>query len=306
MLDSILNILPITLFFLIGITIKKLNMIAQLSISDIKKIVANITLPALLFIGFSQISLKKEYLLIVIIMFCTPTIMLLLGKVLNRSLKINNKYFPFLLSGFESGMLGYALFLAFFGIENLPAIALVDLGQGLFVFFILVPTLNSLDSKATSIKTVALSIIKSPVIIAILSGLLVGGIGIKFDVNILLSSIFDFINIVGGLTMPLIMISLGFEIEFKKAGLARAIKTVLIRKILLVSIALVLNKFLIVSLLNLPQIYEYALLTIFLMPPPFVISIFMDQKDRESVGYVTNTLSISIILSVLILLIMIH
>lgn len=302
MINSIISIMPILLLFVLGFFLKWKNIIKPQSIGDIKSIVANIALPALLFRGFMGVTLSPEYLLIIAVMFFIPVIMLLLGKVLNRVLNVKNRYFPYLLSGFEMGMFGYAIFSTVFGLENLPVIAIVDLGQVIFVFFILLPMLNSSTKQSNSFKSISMSFIKSPVIIAIILGLITGCSGIKWGSNILLNSILNFIDIVGALTMPLIMLSLGYELEFKKSGFIKAVKTVFVRKLILVFLAIIINKFIISGLLHLPELYVFAVLIMFLMPPPFVISIFMDQDDRESLGYITNTLSISILFSVLILI----
>ena len=47
------------------------------------------------------------------------------------------------------------------------------------------------------------------------------------------------------------------------------------------------------------EIYEYAVFTMFMLPPPFVISIYMKQEDRANLSYVVNTLSLSTVVSVL-------
>jgi hypothetical protein len=83
-----------------------------------------------------------------------------------------------------------------------------------------------------------------------------------------------------------------------------ALKTVLIRKTFLIILALLVNRFIIREYMGLDRIYEMALLTMFLLPPPFVISIYMKQEDRENLDYVNNTLSLSTVISVTILIIM--
>jgi len=45
-------------------------------------------------------------------------------------------------------------------------------------------------------------------------------------------------------------------------------------------------------------------MVMFLTPPPFVISIFMKQDDRENMDYVSNTLSLDTVVSVLMIIVM--
>ena len=264
-----------TSFYVRDVT-KGKKIITEKTVSDLKKIVANIALPALLFLSFMQINIKKELVVIIFIMFLFPTLMLFIGNFFNRILKINNKYFRFLMSGYETGMLGYAIFLVFFGQENLPAVALVDLGQGLFVFFILLPFLNSMETGETSVKSVFKTVITSPVIIAIVSGLIIGAVGFNLKAYSITTSLLEFINIVGGLTTPLIMISLGYEIQFSKNGFFNALKTVIIRKIIMILAATIINEFVINKLLHLPKIYSYAVYTVLLMPPPICYIYFYE------------------------------
>ncbi|QEN03646.1 permease [Thiospirochaeta perfilievii] len=301
-MNSILSILPITLLFLLGLLIKKKGILKQSTIKDLKLIVADFALPALVFKAYLDVIIDSGNIVIVLIMFTIPLIMGLIGKLLYYPLKINSSYFPYLLTGFETGMLGYAIFIAFFGTDQLSSLAIVDLGQGLFVFFVLLPSLKKMIVGKQSLKETTISFIKSPVIIAILGGLTLGSLGFNLESNPLLTSFSGFLDIVGSLTMPLIMISLGYEIEFKKDGFIKAFKTILIRKTILILIAILFNKYIIIGLLKLPEIYTSAAFIVFLMPPPFVISIFMDQDDKDNLGYVTNTLSISIIVSIVLLL----
>lgn len=301
MLSSLLNVSPIFLFLFIGIILRLSNKIRRESIKDIKFIVANITLPALLFKGFLEVTFGIDFIYIILIMFCLPIVMLGVGHLSNKVLRINSNYFPYTLAGFENGMLGYALFLTIFGSENLPVMATVDLGQGLFVFIILLPIMKREINGEKGVKNLLKSLVSSPVIIAIFLGLLLGFFNPLAGNNSIIIAGGKFIELLGNLTMPLIMISIGYEISFKKSGLRKALTTVLFRNVLLIISGLLINNF-IVSALHLPKIYEYAILLMFIMPPPFIISIFMDQDDIENLSYVTNTLSISTILSLILII----
>jgi ABC-type sugar transport system permease subunit len=63
------------------------------------------------------------------------------------------------------------------------------------------------------------------------------------------------------------------------------VKTIVIRNILLIVFALLMNKNGVVRLLHFEPIYEYALLTMFLMPPPFVIALFLKEEDHKNQQY---------------------
>ena len=97
---------------------------------------------------------------------------------------------------------------------------------------------------------------------------------------------------------------IGYELRFRKTGMALALKTILLRKVFLIAIAFMVNIFVIRRFMGLDRIYEMALLTMFLLPPPFVISIYMKQEDKENLDYVNNTLSLSTVISVALLIVM--
>ena len=104
-------------------------------------------------------------------------------------------------------------------------------------------------------------------------------------------------EMVGSITTPVICIVIGYELQFAGGGIWKSVKTILIRTALLLVLALLVNRFLIRGVLNLGIMYEYAVLTMFLLPPPFVISVFMDSKDTKNTHYVANTLSLSTVVS---------
>jgi predicted permease len=299
MLKTILSVLPLILLFATGFLLQKLSFFKQSTILDLKKIVSNLALPALLFTAFVSLEFERKFLLVVVTMFVICLLMLLAGLGIRKLLKIESEYFPLLMAGFEMGMLGYALFLSIYGSENLSTFALVDLGQVLFVFLVLMGLLiqkkTGLQKKSELLK----SFVSSPVIIAIIAGLAVSFLKQVIDPNIFFNSINEFLNITGSLTVPLIALVIGYELSIKKDGILLSLQTIIIRKVLLAVLAIVVNLLIIRNVLELPKIYEYAVFTMFMLPPPFVISIYMKQEDRANLNYVVNTLSLSTVVSAL-------
>ena len=195
MLKTILSVLPLILLFATGFLLQKLSFFKQSTIIDLKKIVSNLALPALLFTAFVSLEFERKFLLVVVTMFVICLLMLLAGLGIRKLLKIESEYFPLLMAGFEMGMLGYALFLSIYGSENLSTFALIDLGQVLFVFFVLMGLLiqkkTGLQKKSELLK----SFVSSPVIIAIIAGLAVSFLKQVIDPNIFSSDSFLDLNI---------------------------------------------------------------------------------------------------------------
>ena len=123
------KVLPVIFLIVIGALLRKTGFFKQDLVSGLKKIVVNISLPAVLFLTFAETTFESRYLLIFLSVFLVCGIMLFLGTGIKRLFKQSNKYYPALFSGFETGMMGYSLFLAVYGSENIYKLALIDLGR---------------------------------------------------------------------------------------------------------------------------------------------------------------------------------
>jgi len=88
----ILPILPVLLLFLLGFLLQKTRFFTEASVADVKKIVSNIALPALLFQAFASIKIELGYLLLVLVVFSSCLLMVLLGKIIARMLRISSPY----------------------------------------------------------------------------------------------------------------------------------------------------------------------------------------------------------------------
>jgi malate permease and related proteins len=85
-LTALSKVLPIFLLILLGILLRRMQFISWGTIGDITKLVVNVTLPAVLFLAFAQVTVEPQYLLIVLIMFMTSTLVLVLGRYLGSPL----------------------------------------------------------------------------------------------------------------------------------------------------------------------------------------------------------------------------
>ncbi len=292
------SILPVLLLFILGFLLQRGSTLTQASVAGAKRIVSDLALPALLFQAFSTLEIQSKYLILVATIFLVCLLMVLLGKALAKPLHMETPYFPLLLGGFEMGMLGYALFLSAYGSEHVGKIALIDLGQVLFVFFVLMAFLIRERDGAHTTKTLLKQFITSPVILAIFGGIVVSIIGPWFSPHPIWTAIDEGISLLASLTTPLIALSIGYGIHIKKEGLSWSLKTIMVRKLVLLGLALLINHFLIDRLLGMDTIYRYALLVMFLTPPPYVVTIYMRPNDKVNADYVDNTLSLDTLVSI--------
>ncbi len=298
MLSTLFSVLPVLMFFILGYILKRKNFLREGSSREVKKIVSDLALPALLFQAFFSLEMESRYLLLFLLIFLCCALMVLAGRLTARLFRVQSPYWPLMMGGFEMGMLGYALFLSLYGSEHLSKIALMDLGQVLFVFFVLIPLLLHEKEGKSSPAGLLYSFITSPVILAIFGGLIAGALRSHVEPNALSDALGEFITLLGQLTVPLIALMIGYELNLKREGMALALKTVLVRKGVLLILGLFIGKFFIRGVMGLSRLHEIALLTMFLLPPPFVVSIYMAQDDGDNLDYVNNTLSLSTVVSI--------
>ena len=110
-------------------------------------------------------------------------------------------------------------------------------------------------------------------------------------------AIIETLVLIGSLTMPLICMVIGYELRIDRTDLVRPFFTALSRILVLLGLAFVINKLLIAGLLGLDRTYEIALFTLFMLPPPFVIPIYMSGRKAQDKQLILNTISMHIILT---------
>jgi malate permease and related proteins len=300
-LDALSKVMPIILLILLGAFFNKKQFIKPDTIQDIRKIVINISLPALLFLAFSQVNIEPRYLIIIVLVFSACFFALLLGRLLQPAISVETPYFPFLLTGFEAGMVGYAIFGAVYGSENIYKFGIIDLGQVLFVFFVLVTFLERISVGPKPFRETLGSFLKTPVIIAILAGITVnqtGVIGILSSHPLTLS-LLDTLSLLGGLTTPLVAIVIGYEIQMRPGTYWKPALAIGIRLAIWVPMGLLINHLIISRILDLDTGFQAAVLTMFILPPPFVIPLFMTRAEKQDRDFVLNSLTLATVLTII-------
>ncbi len=298
MWERILPALPLLLLFLLGYLLRKISFFDESGLKALKRVVSDLALPALLFGAFRSLEFNRSYLVLIAAIFLVCVIMLIIAKPLGAIIKVKNEAFPFMMGGFEMGMLGYALFTSFYGEAQLGKMALVDLGQVLFVFTVLMTLLIRHKGQHFDLGTLVLRIFTSPVMIAIILGLLANARILVLRSNAFTRQLDEVLDILASLTMPLIALSIGYGIRITKESLGSALKTIAARKAVLIVFAVVINLLIVRLALQMDRIYEMAVLLMFLMPSPFIVSIYIDDKKKNLVDYVDTTLSLDSVISI--------
>lgn len=293
-------LLPIILSILLGYFLYNKKFLSDEMISAFKKIVINVTLPAALLSSFIKIRFRPEFIIVFISVFVSCVALLLIGKGIAKIFSIKSKYFPFLLTGFEAGMLGYALYTSVYGADSAGTFGVVDVGQVSFVFLILVPLVLLLSNDRKSSGKIAQSLkiaIKSPVIWAIVIGLLGSILKVfNYSEHIVFININSVLAFISAPTTLLICLVIGSGLKFSFKGKKLEVFTCIIRLVLTMSFAFIL-KYLVFIPLHLEAQYIKALFIMFVLPGAFVIPAFMQGASQEDINYVSNTLSLGTLFS---------
>ena len=294
-LDSLSKVLPVILLFLLGLVFNRRRILRPDTMTDLKNLVINFTLPLALFLAFSRVSLEPRHAIIFAALFGGCVIALLVGRLIGPLFHISSPYFPMLMTGFEAGMMGYAIYGAVYGADNLFKFGIVDLGQVVFVFFVLVVVLERQTAAAKPLLETARNFLRTPVIIGILSGIVVNQLGLiaTLETAPLLSGVLRTIELLAGLTTPLIGMIIGYEMRLEPGQIREPLKAIGLRLIFWLPIGLLINALVIDQLLQLDRGFQAAVLTMIFLPPPFVIPLFIKADDQANRTFVVNTLSLS-------------
>ena len=302
----ILNrVLPIVFLILLGMWIRRSKFLAESTMDDLRKLVVNIALPSVLFLTFLQIELKPTYLIVFVIIFRTCLSLFGLGFWIRRQFKIEHAYFPFLMTGFEYGMLGVSLFGGAFGMEKLGNIAVLALGHETFIWFIFLTFLLMKRDGIQETRQLLKVFFRSPVIIAILAGLLLNLLGAKTLLaqapvgGALVSTLQNLANLV----VPLILMIVGYSVKLDRDGIKIAFPVPLLRLAILIPAALGIYFFIFSTWLHLEPVFGMALFTLFILPPPFIIPLYMQPELEAEKRYVNNVLALYTIFSIVIFII---
>jgi predicted permease len=299
--DIINQVLPILLLISLGIWMRRKNFLAEKTVQELQKLVVNFALPAVLFLSFLTLALKPSYLLIFGVILALVFALFFLGQLIYKKFNIPHLYFPYLVTGFEYGMMGISLFGAAYGLEKIGYLAVMDLGQEVFIWFVFMPLLLIKRDGAQNPTAIVKSFLSSPVVLSIifslgLNFLSAGALLARLPVTGALLTTFDFL---GKLTVPLILISVGYGIKIDRSKLGAALQVVFLRLGLLIPLALVLNATLIRGYLGLEPFFEKALFTLLILPPPFIVPLYIPETlAQDEKEYINNVLTIHSVISI--------
>lgn len=284
-------VLPVLVSLLLGWVSRLRGILSRAQIDGLKTFVVTFSLPAVLFMAFAEIAYGLDVLLTCLAVFAACTAMLFIGKLFRRE----NPLLPFLVTGFEAGMMGYSLYTLLFGAENLNVMAVAALGGDVFVFTLYMAMLKRRDGIPGA--QIARETLLSPIFLAILAGVLLGATGLwsAMQGNFLGAAVGAVADFLSGPTACAILFVVGYNIEFSRASLRGAVRAAGIRLALCAAFC-VLCVLLLTWTVGMTDLLRWALILLFSLPGPYVLPVF--ARSEADTRYASSCLSLYTLLSV--------
>ena len=290
------TILPVVVMLAIGMLCRRRGILSREGVNALKGVVVNITLPAVLLNAFATTRYTLMDVVIPLLMFLACLAAWALGRWLGRLMKLPSRFVPFLTTGFEAGMLGYALFNMLYGSGRTAEFARVDLGQVLFVFTLYKILLGMDGREKPKPAQLAKEMALSPIILAIVCGVLLGATGLyralePSGISGVFTACTDFVS---APTSAIILLTIGYDLVLDDIPWAQTGVVVALRLAIMLALRVALG--LLLRAIWPEANLGAALNVMFILPPPFVLPVFADDADQRV--YVSSALSVSTLVAI--------
>lgn len=292
MTDILIRFIPVFGIMAIGVLLRKKALLTPEIIGGMKLLIVNLGLPALFFLSFLTMEIRISYGLLFLAVFLYCLLLFGFGKATDRTWIAKDHLNKFFHSGFEFGMVGVALFTSLFGAAQLHYIALIGLGHELFIWFVYAPLLQAEERGSVDSRSILKSFMRSPIIIAILSALIlnISGAYQHFAGAAVYGQIEGMLTMLGQLTTPLILLALGAQLTFTGISWKESGKLIAARLTVVAVTGPLLMLGIHYLLFPLETMMIYAFVTFLLLPPPYIIPVFLGKRHTQEALFYNRTL----------------
>ena len=281
-------VLPVIVIVLIGAFVRKKGMVTADGMGQIKAVLVNICLPAVLFNTFYAMDFTWKETTMFLTMSGATLAAFGLGFLAMKLFRAEEKIFPWLCTTIEGGSIGYALFILLYGQDNLFHLALLDAGNAVIQWSLVMTMLAMRTSGKRPLGETVKSLI-TPINVAIAAGLVcsITGIGKAVSASApgqVLEKVLDF---VGTPVSAMIMMSVGFDLSFgdirwketmKAAGARAAIFAVLGAIAYIIAGAVFPDD----------PLYRGAVLIFFILPPTYAYTVYVKNRRKAPSSEVSS------------------
>ena len=298
-------ILPVLVMILLGMACRRLKLLDQHGINNMKVLVTQIMLPVAIFHALATAWYNKETGILVGIMFVMLVISFGIGFLLRPLMTERyRKYLPFMVSVYEGGSMAYPLYTSLCGAENLSQIAVLDIAGLLFGFSVYMGMLGQVENgDKIDGKKLFISALHTPAFIASVLGIIAGLTGVvqKILAGPFAGSYTSVENILTTSITSIILLVVGFSIEFERKLFGPCIKTIVLR--ILLQAAMIAGVLLAVHyIVGDHLLLNLAIISYMSAPATFSMQTFLKSEDGSA--YVSTTNSLYCLVSILVYVIM--
>lgn len=298
MVTQILSmVLPVLAMILLGRLCATKGILNDERHAGLKAIIGDILLPVVLFNAFFTAQYDGKLLLVFALVFSSCLLALIAGYLLKKFVKPYDRYMPLLMTSFEGGMLGYALYALVAGQSQTAVYAMVDIGQTMFAYTVFLAALKSAEGGRMSPKAMVSNMVHNKACIGMTLGIVLGALGVHKAIaptafGAVLAELISFIT---APTSALILLVVGYQLNFSKKLMKPVAITLALRTVVMLAIFGMVSAILF-AIIEYDKLLMLALMLQYTLPAPFIIPLFADLgEDGE---YVSTSLSMGTLLSV--------
>ena len=298
MLTQILSmVLPVLAMILLGRLCAARGILNDERHAGLKAIIGDILLPVVLFRAFFTAQYGGKLLLVFALVFLSCLLALLAGFALKRFVRPYDRFMPLLMTSFEGGMLGYALFALLAGQDQTATYAMVDIGQTMFAYTVFLAALKSVEGGRMSPGAMLQNMLSNKACIGMLLGIVLGALGVYRAIapTPFGTVLMELIAFISAPTSALILLVVGYQLKVSKR-LMKPVAVTLGLRLAVMAVIFGLVSLILFAIIPYEKPLMLALMLQYTLPAPFIIPLFADLKDDGE--YVSTTLSMGTVLSV--------
>lgn len=298
MITQILSmVLPVLVMILLGRLCAVRGILNDERHAGLKAIIGDILLPVVLFNAFFTAQYDGKLLLVFMLVFLSCLAALAAGFVLRRFVKPYDKFMPLLMTSFEGGMLGYALYALIAGSHQTATYAMVDIGQTMFAYTVFLAALKSAEGGRMSPRAMLMNMVTNKACIGMALGVVLGALGVYKAImpTSFGAVLMELISFITAPTSALILLVVGYQLKVSRK-LMKPVAVTLGLRLAVMLVVFGLVSLALFAIIPYDKMLMLALMLQYTLPAPFIIPLFADLgEDGE---YVSTTLSMGTVLSV--------
>lgn len=290
-------VLPVLVMIVLGRVCAVKGILNDERHAGLKAIISDILLPVVLFQAFFTAEYNGKLVLVFVLVFAGCLLSLAAGYLLRRFVKPYGRFMPLLMTSFEGGMLGYALFALLAGADQTRTYAMVDIGQTMFAYTVFLAALKSAEGQKMTPAAMVRNMLSSKACIGMLLGIVLGALGVYRAIALTAvgTILMELISFITAPTSALILLVVGYQLRVSKK-LMRPVAVTLGLRLALMAVVMGLVSLALFAIIPYEKTLMLALMLQYTLPAPFIIPLYADMGDDGE--YVSTTLSLGTVLTV--------